>query len=836
MSFYFNHPYFTATAAAPGAPHPHRRGFGFATPHPAQAYYAPSYPAAARSSPSPHVTFEHDNVGDNVGDNDYISLEEEERAAQAHLRSIQRRREEAHAAAIAREAAIRAEVEAQARAARARAQAEAQAAQARARAEREAAIRAETVSRIEREAQIQAALNARRTEEERRKRAYIEAVERRRAEYLAAQRQREAIQDVQRRACQQRCQRRLVAPPSSLTPARAASPCACPCQRQQADPCCAADDRSARPAPARAQTPSHQAEWQDFNNMLGSLFGFQLVPDTEADTDTDTKQNKETESQTRTDSTTNAPAPAPTPAPAPVAEASSPAEQTEAKADAGTEARTESLPENFNDLLSQFLGLRVDPLRESESSSSIDRAKENGNGVPAGLNEFLSRFGLVFEPDQPEENKGETSYAPAAEPAKSAPAFTSSEKKDERAPSPAPAPPAASASSAPAETHQQQDVPPFTSLLNQFTEINPFVRDILGNLEQAFTEELRQKNGDEKQQQQAPQPERCERRCENQCKRTCARKDKGKGRAEGERKEIPRPTPAPAPTAAQPTEAATPASADTATTTETTDSSKSISALDSIESQLSELQSSFTFPSRLAFAHTAPGESAPALLFNKVNSPYHAQAHALLQLLLKADSVTSNGDKEVRQRRKQVVRAVEQEIENLEKKRDGLWELVKEKRERGEESEPEDDGRSWTESSSSVGDHEHLEQDQEIEHVEHVEKQPAETEAPSNKDESADQDKSYADATKSVEPQTEQEVAEKKPDQEPAQAEPTESTQQPSDSHTAEAESAPQGYTIGVTFPAEGVKDQGEEVEKTSDHSAKVEDEEETKEEGYEVI
>ncbi|WVF66448.1 hypothetical protein IAT40_001188 [Kwoniella sp. CBS 6097] len=824
MSFYYNHPFFTAPAAPP-----QRRAFGFATPpapqHPAHPFYAS--PPTARPFPS----FEDAN------DNEYISLEEEERAAQAHLRSIQRRREEAqaHAAAIAREAAIRAEVEAQARA---RAQAQVQA-QTRARAEREAAIRAELISRIEREAEIQAAIKARQAEEERRKRAYLEAVERRRAEYVATQRQREAIQDAQRRACQQRCQRRLVAP-SSPSPAPAAisrPPSPCRCQRQQADTCCA-DDRSARPTPARAQTPSHQAEWQDFNNMLGSLFGFQLVPDNETQNEKETESQTKTEPSTTTTTTTNTATAVPAPVtPAPVAESSSSTIQAE--------SNKESLPSNFNDLLSQFLGLRVDPLRESDSSSSIDQAKENGNAVPDGLNEFLSRFGLVFEPEQPEQpeekKEAEKTPAPAAKPAKTAPdAPATTEKKVERPASPASAPAVASSSSAPAqpaaESKQQQDVPPFTSLLGQYTEINPFVRDILGNLEQAFTEELRRKNGNESARPSTT--EKCGKRYETECKKTCARKDKGKARADGERKEVLKPTPAPAPTAVQPTEAATPASTDA--TTESTDSTKSISALNSIESQLYGLQSSFTFPSKLAFAHTTPGDSAPSLLFNKVNSPYHAQAHALLQLLLKADSVSSNGDKDVRRRRKEVVRAVEQEIENLEKKRDGLWEQVKERREKGEESEPEDDGRSWTGSSSSVGDHEHLEQDQEIEHVEEVDhiETSTRTESSENKDKSTEEHKSYADVAKATEGQVEHQA-----ESDVARSQAAESSQQPEESDPVQPE--PQGYTIEVTFPAEDdkkadadvtEKNQSDEVEKKSDHSARVEDEEETKEEGYEVL
>ncbi|WVR03438.1 hypothetical protein IAU60_000429 [Kwoniella sp. DSM 27419] len=717
-------PYFgvPASPATSAYPHPGARGFATASQPQPPFYYG--LPTAASD--------------------DFATLQDEERAALAHLRAIQRRREEAESAAFAHQAAIRAEAEAR----------------------REAAIRAE-LARAEREAQVKAMLRARQAEDERRQRAYFEFVEQKRLQQAAAQRQRQQAIEAQRQACAARCQRR----------------------------------------PSASAARSDDAEWQNFNNLLGSLFGVSVSPDTEPTTTTESEQPKPATAQPELKQASAHPT---TPA--------TPAASTSAK---------EAFPEEINDLLGKFLGLRVDPLNKSDNTEITDNVKDNG--VPQGLNEFLNQFGLVFEPEQesPKEESPATSTAAVA----AAVAETESKPEPNVTSANASATASSSAPSA-ADKQKQQDVPPFTALLEQFADINPFVRDILGNIEHHFTDELRRKsdNGEDKPQ--------CERRCAKPCQTACAAKVKGKGRAEGERVEVPKSAPAPAPTAA-------PAQTET---TESDTTSSSLSTLDSIESQLSTLQSSFTFPEKLAFAQTSQENSAAPLLFNKVNSSYHAQAHALLQLLLKADGVASNGEREVRKRRKQVVRAVEQEIENLEQKRDGLWEQVKERRQRGEESEPEDDGRSWTEASSSVGDHEHLEQEheheQDVEHIEHVTPAEDSTE-PDTKDhtpaavqveDKQKQTSASADIPTETEPKSYADIAKASEGVE----ETSESTPVPAPVTAApSAEPEAEGYTISVTFPpepaapAEGSTEKPED-QKAEDRSAKVQDE--TKEEGYEML
>lgn len=121
----------------------------------------------------------------------------------------------------------------------------------------------------------------------------------------------------------------------------------------------------------------------------------------------------------------------------------------------------------------------------------------------------------------------------------------------------------------------------------------------------------------------------------------------------------------------------------------------------STEHQLATLKSSFNFPSQLSFAHSTRDSHPPLLLFNRLNAPYHAQTNALLQLLLQADSVESNGDIEVRNRRKEVVKKVQEEIAKLERQKDDMWTEIKGRRERGEESEPAaDEERSWSDGVS----------------------------------------------------------------------------------------------------------------------------------------
>jgi len=615
MSYYTN-PYLAQLAQLgqqrryPSQPSPYQgHGSGYPQQHsfatPQFNFYSPS--------PSPATP---------TYDEDY-SIEDEERAAIAHLRAIQRRKqlEQVNRQEIEREATL-------ARQYRERelAQREREIALARAMREREVAL---AHAKAQREREIEFARRAREVELAR----FAEIQNQRRLaeaeRQQAIQERQQAINEHRRRQCARHCARRQEAP---------------------------------SPAPTGAS--DSQADLDAFNKWIGSLFGLQLPSD-----DTPgSAEKKPTAPVERRDDT-----PAPVEKSAPVVE-SAPVDKP-ATAPSAAEKKPE-FPEAINDLLSSFLGLRVDP--ESKLGEAVSNKV---NKVPEGLNELLNQFGLEFFPDQAEEKKDEKKN-------EAGPSATTT-----TGPAPAPAPSSsATPASAPSSSAQPQSRGPvdLAEYLSGSHGLPPFVRDILGNVELAFKERSQEQS-----------------------------EGKGKGVAEGEKKAVPTPAPAttspPVAASAAPTPA--PAASAPAAETETeVDNSKAISdsmsALANIESELALAKSQFTFPTTLSFGPQTT-DSSPSLLFNKTNKPYHAQNNRLLQLLLQADGVASNGDREVRRRRKNVVKAVEGEIERLERKRDDYWSEVKERRDTtGEVSE----GESWCTGSTSDRENEN----EEVVHVEDV--------------------------------------------------------------------------------------------------------------------
>jgi hypothetical protein len=102
-----------------------------------------------------------------------------------------------------------------------------------------------------------------------------------------------------------------------------------------------------------------------------------------------------------------------------------------------------------------------------------------------------------------------------------------------------------------------------------------------------------------------------------------------------------------------------------------------LGAIDRISALLHELKGSFVFPTELDHAPatrspspvpslSGDGESAQ-LPFTSRNKPIHVYEHALNGLLTKLDAVESNGDEEVRRRRKEVVIEIEKALEDVEK-------------------------------------------------------------------------------------------------------------------------------------------------------------------------
>lgn len=115
--------------------------------------------------------------------------------------------------------------------------------------------------------------------------------------------------------------------------------------------------------------------------------------------------------------------------------------------------------------------------------------------------------------------------------------------------------------------------------------------------------------------------------------------------------------------------------------------------LESLKAKLDKLVNGFTFPTHLDFQdpdseHPTPsldpvdGAShdgdervtpVPPLSFTHNNAPYHAHAQALLSLLVAADAISSDGDKEVRSVRKAFVKEVEEKLAEMERQRSAVF-------------------------------------------------------------------------------------------------------------------------------------------------------------------
>lgn len=121
--------------------------------------------------------------------------------------------------------------------------------------------------------------------------------------------------------------------------------------------------------------------------------------------------------------------------------------------------------------------------------------------------------------------------------------------------------------------------------------------------------------------------------------------------------------------------------------------------LEALERKLNKLDAGFTFPEHLDFADpedttsngtltpqdpvdgasSASGDdvsslAVPPLAFTPTNQSYHHHAQSLLSLLVSADTISSDGDKDVRQSRKDFVKRVEGKLAEMEKMRRQVWE------------------------------------------------------------------------------------------------------------------------------------------------------------------
>ncbi|EIW73262.1 hypothetical protein M231_03638 [Tremella mesenterica] len=550
----------------------------------------------------------------------YPSLEQEERIALDHLQAIRRRREEAE------------RLERQAREAEAVRQAE--------------AIRQAYLIQREREAEERAiAIALQRQQEQQQRQRQLAVLE---------ERKRQLGELVRRKA-------EHAARVAAEETARRAGKCARRCAQQSRQI-------------ARDQTTSHQNELEQLNGILGSLFGINLIPEETSVDESHVEQNNKSPTVVATDT--------------PATQQSKKVEFTETtKSVKKTRSSTKRVvekeeenrpvdeesdsadkpvfPEQINDLLSTFLGLRVEPTSASDAdASSTNKTSE----VPQGLNEVLSQFGLEFFPDTPSTSSTNASVETSTK--------TSSSTFAEAS---------ATAEQRSFAKTEDKNIDPLSAFLTGATgaDLPPFVRDILDNVEAAFKES------------HTPVPSEKE-----------EVKGKGKGVADGERAKKPVTV---TPPKSKPSTPVTVEKTEEENEKET--AQKSLSALEHIAEELALVKDSFTFPSTLSFSNvTTTDNPTPALPFNKTNRPFHEQSNKLLQLLLQADSVTSGGDRAVRQKRKEVVGRVERELEDLERQRDEVWAQVQKRREAGDELDLGSDTET-----STVADGEQLNNDVKVE-------------------------------------------------------------------------------------------------------------------------
>ncbi|KAG8698474.1 hypothetical protein FRC08_005888, partial [Ceratobasidium sp. 394] len=109
--------------------------------------------------------------------------------------------------------------------------------------------------------------------------------------------------------------------------------------------------------------------------------------------------------------------------------------------------------------------------------------------------------------------------------------------------------------------------------------------------------------------------------------------------------------------------------------TQQVDTSLSRKVVTNILSKFASLKSGFTFPPTLDFLPSPEGVSTPTpkLAYTPNNAPLHQYEHLLTGLLTQLDAVESYGDAEVRKTRKDAVKEIEKELEELDGKKVHEW-------------------------------------------------------------------------------------------------------------------------------------------------------------------
>lgn len=108
---------------------------------------------------------------------------------------------------------------------------------------------------------------------------------------------------------------------------------------------------------------------------------------------------------------------------------------------------------------------------------------------------------------------------------------------------------------------------------------------------------------------------------------------------------------------------------------EEVDISPSQAAVSNILSKFAALKSDFKFPATLDFLNSPEADptTTPKLAYTPNNAPLHQYEHLLTGLLTQLDAVESFGQESVRKARKDVVKAIEQELGELDARKLQEW-------------------------------------------------------------------------------------------------------------------------------------------------------------------
>jgi hypothetical protein len=105
-----------------------------------------------------------------------------------------------------------------------------------------------------------------------------------------------------------------------------------------------------------------------------------------------------------------------------------------------------------------------------------------------------------------------------------------------------------------------------------------------------------------------------------------------------------------------------------------------LSTLSTLTTDLTSHKTSFTLPTKLIFSTPSTSSDitdndAHKLAFSSINAPFLAYEDYLVGLLSKADAIESEGDRLVKNARKELVKSIEGELERLDSIREESWRM-----------------------------------------------------------------------------------------------------------------------------------------------------------------